>query len=259
MVLGFSRMLYVEFTTSMKLSVLLHCHLNAFAFFAGWPQEILYDNMKQVRLTPSTLNPLFVDFARHYDLVVKTCRVRRPRTKGKVERMVDYVKDNFLNGRTFTDLSDLNTQGRHWLDHTANVRLHSTTRQRPVDLWPQEKLAPCNSVAPYAVYENFHRQAGFDGLVRFQKSCYSLPPEYAGQKVIIAQQDQRVVIRCQNMIVAEHALAAKPGSTIADPVHLQNLWRLSVAHTKTPLPSWQLNFQQSVETAPLTVYQEVNS
>jgi len=134
MVLSFSRMLYVEFTSSMKLPALLRCHQNAFQFCGGWTQEILYDNMKQVRLTPTELNPQFVDFARHYGFAIKTHRIRRPRTKGKVERMVHYVKDAFLDGRSFTDLDDLNTQAQHWLAHTANARIHATTAVRPLDL-----------------------------------------------------------------------------------------------------------------------------
>ena len=101
LVLSFSRMLYIEFTSSMKLPALVRCHQNAFQFFGGWTQEILYDNMKQVRLGPSDLNPQFADFARHYGFAVKTHRIRRPRTKGKVERMVHYVKDAFLNERSF--------------------------------------------------------------------------------------------------------------------------------------------------------------
>jgi len=70
MVLSFSRMLYIEFTSSMKLPALIGCHLKAFDFFAGWPLEILYDNMKQVRLSPTELNPVFLDFARHYGFAV---------------------------------------------------------------------------------------------------------------------------------------------------------------------------------------------
>jgi transposase len=58
----------------------------AFRFFGGWPLEILYDNMKQVRLGREQWNPLFIDFVSHYGIVVKTHRIRRPRTKGKVER-----------------------------------------------------------------------------------------------------------------------------------------------------------------------------
>jgi transposase len=56
MVLSFSRMLYVEFTTSMALPELIRCHQNAFAYFGGMPGSILYDNMAQVRMTLSGKN-----------------------------------------------------------------------------------------------------------------------------------------------------------------------------------------------------------
>jgi transposase len=67
-----------------------------------------------------------------------------------VERSVDYVKDNFLNGRSFADFTDLNAQALHSLNHTANVRLHATTKQRPADL-SQEALTKVTSIAPYEV------------------------------------------------------------------------------------------------------------
>jgi transposase len=81
MVLSFSRMLYIEFTASMHVPVLIRCHINAFEFFGGWRSEMLYDNLKQVRLSQQQLNPLFADFANHYGFAIKTHRVRRPRTK----------------------------------------------------------------------------------------------------------------------------------------------------------------------------------
>jgi hypothetical protein len=62
---------------------------------------------------------------------------------------------------------------------TANTRIHSTTGKRPVDLWPQEKLT--TSIACYQLADLVSRQAGFDGFVRFERSRYSLPPDYAGQ------------------------------------------------------------------------------
>jgi len=257
MVLGFSRMLYTEFTSSMKLSWLIRCHLSAFDFFGGWPREVLYDNMKQVRLSTSDLNPLFLDFARYYDLAIKTHRIRRPRTKGKVERMVHYVKDNFLNGRSFADFADLNAQARHWLAHTANARVHATTGRVPLELWAEERLTSVSSMAPYRVYEITSRKTGFDSFVRFERSRYSIPPEYAGQTVLVGKEGQRIVIRSGDMIVAEHAVASKPGSMVADPLHLQALWKLSLHKATTPVPRWQLTFKQDVQAASLALYQEV--
>src|SRR5215204_4262144 len=151
MVLSYSRMLYVEFTHSMVLTELIRCHQRAFSFFGGWPRSILYDNMKQVRLSQSEWNPLFLDFINHYGITPRTHRVRRPRTKGKVERMVHYLKDNFLNGREFDDMSDLRAQGQHWLDHTANTRVHQTTGRRPCDLLVEEKLNALSSIPAYRI------------------------------------------------------------------------------------------------------------
>ncbi len=256
MVLGFSRMLYIDFTASMDTTTLMRCHRNAFAFFGGWPQEILYDNMKQVRINRDTLNPIFVDFAAHYGFAIKTHRVRRPRTKGKVERMVHYVKDAFLNGRSFCDGHDLNAQAQHWLTNTANCRVHATTGQRPIDLMAQEALTPLASIAPFAISELVPRKAGFDGFVRFGRSRYSLPPDYAGQSVLIGPRDHRIVIKVLDMIVAEHDPAPRPGAIIADPVHVAALWKLSLAQSQCPPPRWQLSFDQHVQAACLNVYQE---
>jgi len=57
------------------------------------------------------------------------------------------------------------------------------------------------------------------------------------------------------MIVAEHHVAQKAGDTIADPVHIEALWKLSLQNTATPPPRWQLTFHSQVETTPLTAYQ----
>jgi len=256
MVLGFSRMLYIEFTTSMDLPTLLRCHQNAFAFFGGWPQEILYDNMKQVRLNRHALNPAFADFANHYGFAIKTHRIRRPRTKGKVERMVPYVRDSFLNGRDFHGMADLNAQGLHWLQHNANQRIHATTQQRPIDLLPQENLTALSSIAPFPIAELVPRKAGLDSFVHYAGSRYSLPPDYAGQRVLIGPRERRIVIQVENMIVAEHAPAPRKGVTIAAPEHVAALWRLALAQAETPPPNWQLHFDQPVAAAPLACYQE---
>jgi len=71
MVLSFSRMIFVRFTRSMKLPVLIDCHQRAFAFFGGRPATMLYDNMKQVKLNYTQWNPLFLDFAGHYGFAPK--------------------------------------------------------------------------------------------------------------------------------------------------------------------------------------------
>lgn len=257
MVLSFSRMLYVEFTTSMKVSELIRCHFNAFRFFGGWTRELLFDNMKQVRLSPTEWNPAFLDFANHYGITLATHRVRRPRTKGKVERMVPYVRDNFLNGRSFADLNELNAQAQHWLTHTANARIHATTSRVPADLLAAEGLTTVTSIAPYQLCQTEARRANWEGYVRFARSRYSVPPECAGRPVIVTQRDGKVIIRSGDMIVAEHEPAAKPNMTVAAREHVESMWKLSVDNGSALLPHWVVTFDESVQRRALEAYEEV--
>jgi transposase len=266
-VLGFSRMLFVRFTTSMDVSALIDCHQRAFEYLGGWPREILYDNMKQVKLGPNEWNPLFLDFANHYGFTPKTHRIRRPRTKGKVERMVFYVKDNFLNGRAFDGLADLNSQGLHWLNETANSRIHTTTGCRPFDLLLQEGLADIGSIAAYKVYPMHMVRVSVESFVNIGGSRYSVPPVHVGKSVIVTLREHRVIVRSgdliasragapsQGVIIAEHDEAEHPGSCIAAKEHLAELWKLSLASPDGPLPSWQMTFRQEVAATPLSIYE----
>lgn len=94
MILGYSRMRYIEYVTDMSTNTLIRCHQNAFRYFNGYPEEILYDNMKQVvvkrllKQEDSTLNRQFEDFAGFYGFKPVLCRPYRGQTKGKVERTV---------------------------------------------------------------------------------------------------------------------------------------------------------------------------
>ncbi|HET9285793.1 MAG TPA: IS21 family transposase, partial [Candidatus Angelobacter sp.] len=257
MILGFSRMIYSCFTTSMDLPSLIRCHKQAFEFFGGLPKEVLYDNMKQVRLSLDKWNPLFLDFANHYGFVPRTHRIYRPRTKGKVERAIHYLKDNFLTGRCFEDLTDLNAQNQHWLQHVANVRIHATTKERPLDLLPKEQLCPLTKVASYELAISAVRKVDAEGFVHFERSRYSVPPEHCGKTVTVHQKERRITIQCEQLIIAEHEMATRSDSCVALPEHLQALWKQSTDNSRAPLPSWQIRFNQAVVTTPLSVYQEV--
>ena len=261
MVLGFSRMLFVRFTTSMGLPQLLECHQKGFEYFGGWTQTILYDNMKQVKLSRDRWNELFVDFCNHYGIVPKTHRPYRPKTKGKVERAVDYLKNNFLVGRSFEGINDLNAQVMHWLQTTANIRIHGTTGKQPVDLFEDEKqlLIPVHSVSPYNWVAPVERKVDAESMVRFDRSRYSVPPKYSGHKVAVHSQGGNIIIQAADTIIAEHKQALRAGQCVTDKEHLTELWKLT--QEQTPLPQghlpWQVSFEQNVQQASLAQFEEV--
>lgn len=256
MILSFSRMLFVHFTTSMKLAELVACHQAAFEHFGGWTRRILYDNMKQVRLAPGEWNPLMQDFLAHYGVQPLTCRPYRPRTKGKVERAIRYLKDNFIKGRIFADLADLKAQGGHWQNEIANRRVHATTGERPVDLLQVENLTPLASIQPYRFAAITRRVVDAEGYVRLAGSRYSVPPAVVGQRVIVERGEQQIRVRIGQVIVAEHRASTRAGECVAHPEHVAQMWQLAMAKTSVPKREAPLLFQQPVEQRPLSVYEE---
>ena len=233
MILGFSRMLFVEFTLSMKLEVLIKCQ-QAFDYFGGWTREILYDNMAQVRLPNGKLNPLMLDFLSHYGIKPKTHRPYRPRTKGKVERSVLYLKDNFIKGREFSDLADLQAQGFHWQETVANKRVHATTGRKPFEMLTEESLTPLSSIGKYHLSRTVERTVNAEGFVLLDGNRYSVPPKKVGQKVSVEQGEERIFIRSGDLIIAEHALAKGSDKCVIKEEHLQAMWKMTVEKQKVP-------------------------
>ena len=146
-VLGYSRYLVAYCTNSMDLETLLLCHQRCFAMASGIAEQIVYDNMKTVTIGRDLDHkPIWqarsLEFANYYGFRPVAHTPYKPRSKGKVERAIDYIKRNFCPGRHFTDLTELNQQLQQWLDTVANVRIHGTTGCRPVDGLGQETLRP---------------------------------------------------------------------------------------------------------------------
>jgi transposase len=260
LVLGFSRLCFVAFTHSMTLPDLLRCHQEAFAYLGGVPAQILYDNMAQVRLPHSKqLHPLMADFAAHYGFAVRTHRPYRPRTKGKVERSVRFVEDNFLKGRAFTDFADLAAQGRHWLEK-ANQRVHATTGERPIDTLLREKLTPIGSFVPYVLALRHERRVDAEGFVQVQRARYSVPPQFVGERVVVAVGEQQVTVRLGETIIAEHR-PVPAGQSAVDAQHVAAFWKLATqpipARGVAPMNGALSAAAAVVEVRPLSVYEEL--
>ena len=229
MVLGYSRMLYVEFTLSQSQEHFLQAHRNAFEFFGGVPEKIMCDNCKTAVLShphglAASFNPRYADFAAHYGFRIKACNVRKANEKGIVENAVGYVKHNFLSGRPIGQFASINPAVRLWLDQTANVRIHSKVRRRPVDLLLTEKPSlrplPAN---PYdcATVETVVANSQF--RVRVDGNRYSVPSAYAGHKLLLKLYPERLCLYEGDKLAAEHLRLYDRGQDIENPDHAKEL------------------------------------
>jgi transposase len=157
-VLGYSRLLWVQFYQRQTMAVLIQGLEEAFTAFGGVPAELLFDQMKAVIIEdhrPEGGNLLenseFMRFAAHWGFRIRACRPYRARTKGKVERPISYLRSNFFYGRHFLNDADLNTQARQWTVQTANVRQHRTTGEAPQVRFEREECVLLKRLAsrPY--------------------------------------------------------------------------------------------------------------
>jgi hypothetical protein len=138
------------------------------------------------------------------------CRPYRAQTKGKVESGVKYVKRNFMPGRTFRDLEDFNEQLRHWQQEVADVRLHGTTHQRPIDRFAAEAaaLAATASCASFRDALVRDRVVADDWLIAIDTNRYSVPCRLIGKTVQVVRSGGVWQIRYRNELVAEHPVLA---------------------------------------------------
>jgi transposase len=154
-VLGYSRLLWLQFYPRQTMQTVIHGLEEAFAYCGGVPRELLFDQMKSVIIDDKRLgggklleNPEFLRFAAHWGFRIRACRPYRAKTKGKVERPIHYVRKNFVYGREFLGDADLNAQALTWLEGTANIRLHGTTHEVPRERFERDERATLLSLAP---------------------------------------------------------------------------------------------------------------
>lgn len=209
MVLGASRMRYIEFAKRCDLPSLERCMLNAFKYFGGVPKTVLTDNMKTVvdRREGKKIiwNEKFAAFAADIGFVPKVCRVRRPETKGKVERLVRYVKDSFIPGRVFSSINDLNAQANAWCDRVNNKE-HGTTGKIPAEelLHEELKSLPSQDIIDSYRWEDRHVQR--DGRVSYDGILYGVPWQYSGRYVKVRKCGGTIEIYYKSALIASHKI-----------------------------------------------------
>jgi transposase len=222
MVLGYSRTLYIEFSHSQNLVSLGKAHINAFRYFGGVTDTVLYDNMKTVVLSREGnrihWNPQFMDFASHYGFLPKLCLPGRKETKGKIERPFSYIRSSFFRGTDFVNLTDVNEKGRNWLDNVANIRIHGTTQAVPFDWLKDENLNHLRGEA-YVLEHSEMRKSHKDCYISFDGNRYSVPYQYSCRDLTVRLRDEELRIFYGDELIATHRLSYQRGRMITDPRH----------------------------------------
>ena len=183
LVLPWSRYMVLDFMLDEQLETLLTLHDLAFDDIKAIPHVMTYDNMTTVgrHVGPGEvwINPRFEAYMKDRGFSVRLIAPGKPNQHASVERPFHYVENNCLRRRgfRFESLEDLRQHARWWCANVANVRIHGTTRERPVDRLQRERplMLPLPS-ARAETCETIARKVGRDWCVRISNSRYSVPP-----------------------------------------------------------------------------------
>jgi transposase len=211
MVLCYSRKMYVEFTVSEKQEHFLECHQRAFEYFGGVPEKVMVDNCKTAVLSHPLggdvlFNPQYLDFSKHFGFKPIACNVRSPHEKGRVENAVGYVKKNFLRGLDAGEFKLLNPKAHHWLENTANNRVHGQTRKKPQELFELEEKSKLQAlpIHRYATVRILEYRISPSFRFTLDTNQYSVPSEYAGERVKLHIFTDKIIVCHKEQIIAEH-------------------------------------------------------
>jgi len=205
MVLTRSRYKYVWFTDQYFTSALaIEAHENAFRYFQGVPSEIVYDQDKVFIVSENSgdiiLTSQFKAYLKEKSFTLHFCRKADPESKGKIENVVKYTKQNFLYNRTFCDIETLNTEALAWLGRTANAMVHNGTKKSPCAEWEIEKQFLTPTIHYVIKPSPLNYTVRKDNSISYKGNFYSLPAgTYKGRGCTVA-----IMVENENLIVSSH-------------------------------------------------------
>lgn len=197
-VLGNSRYKYIELTFDQTQITLFKCMTNAFKYFGGTTEEILFDNMRTIvdraksNFTDVVINSKAIQFSKDAGFKIITCRPYRPRTKGKVETLAKIMNRLKAFDYEFDDSNELKEIVIKLNYELNNNEKSQGTNEIPINLFIKEKeyLKPVN----YQLLENYSLpektyKVSNESMINYQGIKYSVPIQYVGKNITVIDED----------------------------------------------------------------------
>jgi len=226
MTLSYSRYMFVKIAFEQSVKTFIQCHLDSFKHFGGVPETVKIDNLKAGIIEANFYEPVvqrtYAAFAAHYGFWAQPCRVRVPTDKGKVERAVDYVKENCFKGREFRDIEEAKVFLQNWLETIANVRIHGTTKRKPAEVFNTiEKSALKELTTEDFIFSDSTKTTlHINCHLSYKGNYYSAPFQYIGMDLDVIEVNNLLKIYMDQKEVALHTLwTGEKGKCVTNKEH----------------------------------------
>ena len=221
-----SRMMFCRAYPRETQEMVFDAHERAFAFFRGACTRGIYDNMKTAVETVFVgknrlYNRRFLQMCSHHLVDPVACTPASGWEKGQVENQVGLVRERFFTPRLRVKTYDeLNA----WLTDkcVAYAKVHPHPERPDQTVWDVFEEERPNLVPYRGRFDGFHAlpaSVSKTCLVRFDNNKYSVNASAVGRPVDIHAYADRIVVRQDGRVVAEHARRHGRGETIYDPWH----------------------------------------
>src|SRR6202165_4153213 len=229
MVLSWSRQIYLRFFLDARMDSFLAGHAGAFAAWSGLPKVILYDNLKSAVLERQgdaiRFNPTLLAFAAHHRYEPRPVAVCRGNEKGRVERAIRFVRENFFAARKFADLDDLNAQAALWCagpaaDRPCREEPTITVREAFAREQPSLLALPAN---PYPCELQLAVKVNKTPYVRFDLNDYTIPHTHVRRTLTVRADPHQVRILDGADLLATHVRSYDRGAQIEIATHIDAL------------------------------------
>ncbi len=230
MLLSYSRAIFLRFFPGQQLAHFLAGHEEAFTRWAGVPRTILYDNLKSVVLDrvgdAIRFNPQILAFAGHYRYEPRPVAPYRGNEKGRVERAIRFVRQNFLPARSFDSFDDINRQADQWCSTvTLERRWPEDHRHSVAEALERDRAAlrPLPGTS-FPCHERKEVHVGKTPYVRFDLNDYSVPHKHTRKTLVVVADLETIRILDGNNEIARHDRSFDRGRQIEDARHIEELW-----------------------------------
>jgi transposase len=230
MTLSYSRAVFVHFYLEGKTSEFQDGFIRAFNFFCGIPRIIILDNLKSGVLERVQkiirFNERFLAISRHYCFEPQPANPRRGNEKGKVERNVRYLRENFFDGTSWRDVEHLNCQVKKWCENEAMQRQWCRGDTRTIrDIFEIEKKSLLKLPKDtFPVHDKILVNIGKVPYARYDTNDYSVPAIHVGTRLIVFASVAEIVIADEQLReVAKHARCWGKHQTLTDTKHTEEI------------------------------------
>jgi hypothetical protein len=226
----------------------VYSHDLAFRYFGGRTEEIVYDQDRVMAVSENAGDLILTDefsaYNRYAGFSVRLCRVHDPESKGKIEAVIKYVKNNFLSCREYPGISKLNSDGLAWLERTANGKKHETTKTVPNRVFLEEikHLKPVPTLSEPALPQTAIVRP--TNVVHYRQNRYAMPKGtyFPGRKALINVDDEKGTIAFYDSesseLLACHSLHYGVGKGVGLPRNSERFKETKYEELKAKVLQW---------------------